>query len=438
MSVPAACTEAAGGDRERVLLRELFDVAISAVSAELTLPPHLPDEPSGRTVLLAVGKAAAAMADTVAQRWHGPMSGLAVTRYGHGIDHPVCNPAIEIIEAGHPIPDENSMLGARRALELVQGLSADDLVLVLVSGGGSSLWSLPLDSVGMAMKRDITAQLLQSSASINELNTVRKWLSRIKGGQLAAAAAPARVETLIISDVVNNDPSLIASGPTVPRKESFDDFLRVLTRYKLQLPRSVLDDIERNGMAASRGGNHAGQCKIIAEPSNALAAAADRAAALGYQVHDLGDAIEGEARLAAVEHAKLAKTLAQTGRPAIILSGGEVTVNVVNKAGVGGPNTEFLLALAIELHGAADIYALACDTDGYDGVGNNAGAIITPSTLQRAKRLNLDAGKALAGNDSGTFFDALGDLVITGATRTNVSDFRAIVVCPIQQEQKAK
>jgi glycerate 2-kinase len=410
------------------LLRTLFDCAVVAVSPGRVLPPFLPEEPKGRTVLLAVGKAASAMADVVATNWKGPLTGLVVTRHGHVHAGLSRHGNIELIEAGHPIPDRNSVAGARRALELARGLDRDDLALVLISGGGSALWCLPIPELSLEDKQRITSDLLLAGATITELNTVRKALSRIKGGRLAEVAAPARIETLIVSDVVGDDPAMIASGPTVRVSETLADVPKILSRYRLELPDAVQKAIrERSPPAVDQTRN---RCRIVAAGKDALAAAEDAARSRGFDVFMLGDAIEGEAQEAAAAHAAIAREAAQRGRPTVILSGGELTVTVRNRNGIGGPNTEFLLALAIELDGADGIHALACDTDGYDGTGENAGAVIHPGTLGRAREKGVDPRQALDASDSFRFFEALGDLVVTGATQTNVSDFRAIVVSP--------
>jgi glycerate 2-kinase len=415
------------GHDHQLLLHRMFDCALEAVSPRRVLPDHLPRAPKGRTVLLAVGKAASAMAEVVATVWTGPLSGLVVTRYGHVLKRTARQADIEVIEASHPVPDGKSVVGARRAMALVQGLSKDDLVLVLISGGGSSLWCLPIDNVSLEDKQEITTALLSAGATIQDLNTVRIGLSQIKGGKLARAAWPARVETLIISDVVSNDPSLIASGPTVPSSVTARDVESILARYGVDAPAHVRDALKRSSRPASDKGSN--RSTIVAVPTDALRAAEREAVESGFAVRMLGATVEGDARDVALAHAAVAREAAAGGKPTIILSGGEVTVAVRDKTGIGGPNTEFLLALAIALDGAPGIFALACDTDGYDGVGNNAGAIIGPDTLDRARKKNLDPVQALATNNSYCFFEVLGDLVVTGPTQTNVSDFRAILIC---------
>ncbi|HZD53829.1 MAG TPA: glycerate kinase [Woeseiaceae bacterium] len=411
--------------KAKPFLRKLFDAALAAVSPDRVLPAHLPAAPPGRTVVLAVGKAATAMADAVAMHWGAPLTGLAVTRYGHVLPGFARHEHIELIEAGHPIPDENSMTGARRALALARELGKDDLALVLISGGGSALWCLPVPGLGLSDQQCITAELLASGASIRELNTVRKALSAIKGGKLAEAAAPARVETLIISDVVGDDPAMIASGPTIPGGETLADARAILRRYGTELPGGVRDARDPpSSPPALRDDN---QWRIVASSADALAAAAEVAREAGFAVRVLG-AVEGDAREAAAVHARITREVRRGGKPTVILSGGELTVKVRDRNGIGGPNTEFLLALALELEGAADTWAIACDTDGCDGVASSAGALIGPGTLERAKMLGADPWQALDASDSARFFEALQDVVVTGPTQTNVSDFRAILV----------
>ena len=407
-------------------LRALFNSAVDAVSPHRVLPKYLPPPPTGRTVVLAVGKAATAMADVVASHWQGRIGGLAVTRYGHAIPGFSRHKTIETIEAGHPVPDENSVAGARRALDLAHGLGADDLALVLISGGGSALWCLPIPPLGLAEKQRVTSSLLHAGASIRELNIVRRALSGIKGGKLAQAASPARVETLIISDVVGDDPAMIASGPTVPGSESVAKVEEVLRKYRIEMAVDVWNAIYKEPSSVPLRDDNA--VRVIASSANALAAAAETARSKGFAVRLLGDAIEGDARDATARHAAVATEVAEGGTPTVILSGGEVTSAVRDRSGIGGPNTEFLLALALELRGAAGIHAIACDTDGYDGAGTNAGALCGPDTLRRAEVIGVDPLRALDTSDSARFFEALDDLVVTGPTQTNVSDFRAILV----------
>ena len=404
----------------------LFDTALAAVSPARVLPGYLPEPPQGRTLVLAVGKAATAMADVAARHWPGPLSGLAITRHGHALPGFPSGGKFELIEAGHPVPDEASVAGARRALELARGLAEDDLALVLVSGGGSALMCLPIPELGLADKQRITAALLHAGASIRELNTVRQALSQVKGGRLAEAAAPARVETLIISDVAGDDPALIASGPTVPRRAAFEDLQAILRKYDIDLAPEVWEAIRKE--PAPLPLRDANRCRVVAASADALSAATTAAREAGYAVRLLGDAIEGDARETAIHHAAVAKETARSGTPTVILSGGELTAAVRNRDGIGGRNTEFLLALALELGGAAGIHAIACDTDGCDGTGPHAGALAGPATLGRAAALGLHPARMLEDSDSGRFFEALGDLVLTGPTQTNVSDFRAILV----------
>lgn len=429
LSVPASRSHIAYPPND-ALLRRLFATAIDAVSANNAMSRRLPDPPPGRTVLLAVGKAASAMADVVLRNWTGPINGLVVTRYGHVLPDFTPGADIEVLEAGHPVPDRNSIAGALRALELARDLGPDDLVLVLVSGGGSSLWCAPPDGMTLDQKQQVTSQLLLGGASIQELNTVRIWLSSIKGGRLAATAFPARVETLIISDVVSDDPSLIASGPSTISPTSFTQFQQIVERYDVKLPARILAAAARTAPPGKDLLNPKNHYQIIAVPQDALFAAETYAQQMGFETVMLGDRIEGTAKDVARQHAKIAIEARSTGRPTVILSGGEVTVEVRNEQGVGGPNTEFLLSLAIELNGRDNIFALACDTDGYDGVGDCAGAIIRPDTLERGRMHDLDAERELENNNASHFFAALNDMVQTGPTQTNVSDFRAILVNP--------
>jgi hydroxypyruvate reductase len=394
---------------EREFLKRLFAAGIAAADPLLVGPPHLPSPPRGRTLILGAGKASAAMALAVENNWPGELSGLVVTRYGHGAP---CR-RIEIVEAGHPLPDEAGEDAARRMLEMAHELGPDDLLLCLISGGGSALLSLPAPGLTLAEKREITRRLLRSGAPIGEINCLRKHLSAIKGGRLAAAASPAWVLTLAISDVPGDDPAVIASGPTVPDPSTCQDALTILRKYGL--PEPVLSE------SVKRLDNS--QFHLIATPMAMLQAAAREAEKDGFPTRILGDALEGESRELAREMAELALQSA----PGILLSGGETTVTVRGN-GRGGRNAEFLLALAIELKGASGIWALAADSDGIDGSEDNAGAFVTPDTLSRAAALGLDPALYLANNDSYSLFEKLGDLLITGPTRTNVNDFRAILI----------
>ncbi|HZT52114.1 MAG TPA: glycerate kinase [Stellaceae bacterium] len=417
------------------LLRRLLDAALAAADPAAVLPPHLPAPPAGRTVVVGAGKAAAAMARAVEAHWPGALSGLVVTRYGHGVP---CR-RIEVVEAAHPVPDEAGMDAARRILESVRGLGAADLVLCLVSGGASALLALPAPGLTLQDKRAVTQALLRSGASIGEMNCVRKHLSAVKGGRLAAAAWPAPVVTLAISDVPGDDPATIGSGPTVPDPTSFADARAALEKYGIAAPAAVARHLAAAADETPKPGDPRftlARYTLVATPQRALEAAAAAARAAGVTPLILSDRIEGEARAAALVHAAIARQAA-AGRliageralplPAVLLSGGETTVTVRGK-GRGGRNAEFLLALALALDGAPGIHALACDTDGIDGTEANAGAFYEPGTGARARALGLDLGALLADNDAWSAFDRLGDLVTTGPTLTNVNDFRAILI----------
>ncbi len=412
------------------ILRRMFDAAVAAAMANARLIAALPPPPRGRTVFVGGGKAAAAMAAVVERSWPGPLSGVVVTRYGHGVP----TERIEVVEAGHPNPDAASQQAAERMLQLATGLGADDLLLCLVSGGGSALMALPAPGVTLTDKRQVTQALLRSGAAIDEINTVRKHLSAIKGGRLAVAAAPAPVVALLISDVPGDDPAVIASGPTVADPGTFADARRVIAHYGIEVPDKVaahlaaaVDETPKPGDVRLAGS----RAMVIATAQDALEAAADVARHAGIEPVILGDALEGEARDVAKVLAAIARQVAAHGQPAaapcVLLSGGETTVTVRGK-GRGGRNAEFLLALAIALAGHPRICALAADTDGIDGSEDNAGAIIRPDSLARAAALGLDARALLADNDAYSFFAALGDLLVTGPTRTNVNDFRAILI----------
>ena len=409
-------------------LRGLFQAAVDAVGAERCVPSNLPPPPAGRTVVVGAGKAAAAMAKAVESHWpqDRPLSGLVITRYGHGVP---CR-KIEVIEAGHPVPDEAGVAAAERMLAAVQGLGEDDLVLALISGGGSSLLALPAPGITLADKQAVTRALLNSGAPISEINCVRKHLSAVKGGRLALAAAPARVVSLIISDVPGDDPATIASGPTVPDPTTRQEALAILDKYAFAFPDAVRAWLENSVSETPKPGAFVRvENRIVATARDALTAARRWAEKQGFCAIDLGDSIEGEAREIAGIHAELALRQAREGKPCLILSGGETTVTVKGK-GRGGRNAEYLLALALALDGAAGISAIACDTDGIDGTETNAGAMIAPDTLARAKSYGLDARAMLSNNDAYGFFEKLGDLVETGPTRTNVNDFRAIFIAP--------
>ncbi len=415
-----------------VLLRKMFDAAVAAAAPEACLPPHLPAPPAGRTLVVGAGKASASMARTLERNWRGELSGLVVTRYGHAVQ---CE-RIEIAEAAHPVPDENGVRAASRMLDLVHGLTADDLVICLISGGGSALLTLPAAGLTLADKQAVNRALLRCGATISEMNCVRKHLSAIKGGRLALAAWPARVATLVISDVPGDDPAVIASGPTVPDPTTRADALAILRKYEIAEPAAVLAHLEAAGNDAPQAGDRrfkTATTTLVATPQASLEAAADVARRAGVTPVILSDRIEGEATEVAKVHAAIARQVVAHNQPAaapaVILSGGETTVTV-RGTGRGGRNTEFLLALAIALQGAASIHAIACDTDGTDGTEDNAGALVGPDTWSRAGTLGVDLKARLANNDAYGAFEALGSLVVTGPTLTNVNDFRAILVTP--------
>jgi len=413
----------------RQLLRVMFDAAVAAASPAVCLPPHLPAPPKGRTIVVGAGKAAAAMAAAVEAHWPGPLEGLVVTRYGHGAP----TSRIEVIEASHPVPDAAGREAAGRILKMARGLTADDLVIALISGGGSSLLALPAKSVSLEEKQIVNKALLRSGANIAEMNCVRKHLSAIKGGRLARAASPARVVTLMISDVPGDDLSVIASGPTVPDPTTREDALKVIEKYKIDAPAAVLAHLRGADCETPKPGDSVFanvQNILVATPQGSLDAAAEVARKAGFTPCILGD-LEGESRDVALVHAGIARQIALHGQPfeppVAIISGGETTVTVRGK-GRGGRDAEFLLGLTLALDGFGGISALACDTDGIDGSEDNAGAIMTPDTVARAANLGVDLKALFANNDAYTAFEKLGDLVVTGPTRTNVNDFRAILV----------
>ena len=412
---------------EADLLKRLFMAAVDAVTPARCVPPSLPPPPPGRTVVIGFGKAAAAMARAVENHWSGPLSGVVVTRYGHG---GMGTRRIDVIEASHPLPDTQCLIAADAVLAAVAGLTTDDLVICLASGGGSSLMVRPAAGISLADKRAVTGALLRSGATIAEINTVRKHLSEIKGGRLALACRPARVVNLVISDVPGDDASVVACGPTIANHTRATDARAILARYAINVPDSVSRHLD-GAAAETPPTDHPGfarvSTQVIATAKTALQAATDVVRAAGLTPVVLGDDLEGEARLVAAGHAVLAREIAKTGKPTVILSGGETSVTVTG-SGRGGRNCEYLLALAMALDGQPGIHALAADTDGIDGSEDNAGAVIGPDTLARARALGLNPAQLLAGNDSYSLFTALGDLVMTGPTRTNVNDFRAILI----------
>jgi hydroxypyruvate reductase len=451
---------------QRGFLRSLFEAAVAAAQPAGLLTGRLPAPPAGRTVVLGAGKAAAAMARAVEDEWNGPLSGLIVTRYGHGLP---CQ-RIQVVEAAHPVPDARGREAARRILKMVSGLTQDDLAICLISGGGSALLSLPAEGITLEDKQAVSRALLRCGAPIDEINCVRKHLSAIKGGRLAAAAHPARVFTYVISDVPGDDASVIASGPTVADPTTFADALAVLGKYGIDTPPAVkarllagAGETSPPGMPSAapdetpKPGDPAfarDEVIVLAAARNALAAAAEAARTAGVYPLVLGDDLQGEARDLGGAHAALALACSRGGeiaavalreavargaarmdgtihgpppRPLVLLSGGETTVTV-RGSGRGGRNAEYLLGLAVALGGHPGIWAIACDTDGIDGTQDNAGALVSPDALARARAAGLDPETTLAANDAYAFFAALGDLVVTGPTRTNVNDFRAALV----------
>lgn len=419
-------------DTARKLLRDMFDAAIAAAQPALTLPTALPERPKGRTIVIGAGKASAAMAQAFEQAWGTPVSGLVVTRYGYAVP---CQ-QIRIVEAAHPVPDAAGHQAAREMLELVSGLTEDDLVVCLISGGGSSLLPLPLPGISLADKQAVNRALLASGATITEMNCVRRHLSAIKGGRLAVACHPARVCNLLLSDVPGDDPVDIASGPTVPDATTLADALDILRRYDIAVSPEVRDALASQAAETIKPDDARLpriETRMIATPRMALQAAARVAREAGLAAYVLGDAIEGEARDVGKVLGGIALEVARHDEPfrvpCVLLSGGETTVTVRGK-GRGGRNVEFLLSLALALRGQPGIHAIAGDTDGVDGLEEIAGAVITPDTLQRAWDLGIRAQDALACNDGHGFFETLGDAVVTGPTMTNVNDFRAILIAP--------
>ena len=414
----------------RSFLRSMFDAAVAAAMPELCVPQNLPAQPKGRTLVVGTGKASAAMAQALENTWNGPLSGLIVTRYGHAVP---CK-QIEIVEAAHPVPDDAGTNGARRMLDMVKDLTSDDLVIALISGGGSALLSLPAEGITVEEKRAVNHALLKSGAPIAEMNCVRKHLSAIKGGRLAAAAYPARVVSLVISDVPGDDLAAVGSGPTVADPTTFAQARAILAKYKIDAPPAVIRHLESAIEETPKPGDPrlAGvETKLIASPQKSLEAAAAVARKHGITPLILGDSIEGEAREVGFVMAGIALQSRRFGQPlaspCVLISGGETTVTVRGN-GAGGRNVEFLLALALKLDGAANITALAADTDGVDGAREVAGAFIAPDTLSRARAMGIDPWASLSNNDGHGFFEKLGDQIITGPTLTNVNDFRAVFI----------
>ena len=414
----------------RPLLRSLFDAAVAAAQPALCLPRHLPPRPKGRTIVIGAGKASAAMARALEDHWDGPLEGLVVTRYGHAVP---CE-RIEIVEAAHPVPDMAGLRATERIRRLGEGLSADDLVIALISGGGSSLLVAPGKGLTLADKQAVNTALLECGASISEMNCVRRHLSAIKGGRLAAACHPARVATLLISDVPGDSPINIASGPTVADPTTCADALAIIERYRIDLPppaRTLLQGGDGESVKPGDPRLDGNVTRLITAPQMALEAAAEVARAAGYAPYILGDSLEGEARDLGKALGGIARQVVLHGQPfktpCVLLSGGETTVTIKGK-GRGGRNVEFLLALAVALDGLPGVHAIAGDTDGVDGVEEIAGACLTPDTLARAWAREINPRKSLDNNDGHGFFQALGDSVVTGPTLTNVNDFRAIVI----------
>ena len=418
---------------ETALLRRMFDAAVASAQPARCVPPHLPTREElgkGRLVVIGAGKASAAMAQAVEEHWDGPLSGLVVTRHGYGAP---CT-RIEIVEAAHPVPDEAGLRAAQRMLDIVRDLRPEDVVLCLISGGGSALLPLPLPGLTLEGKQAVNRAMLASGATISEMNCVRRHLSAIKGGRLAAACHPARVITLAMSDVPGDQPLDIASGPTVADPTTCQDALDIVRRHRMSLPAAALELLESGRGESVKPGDHRlarAEIRMVATPQAALEAAAAVAREAGVAAHILGDAIEGEARDVAKVMGGIALQAAARRQPfaapCVLISGGETTVTVRGQ-GRGGRNVEFLLSLALALDRRDGVYALAGDTDGVDGQEDIAGAIVTPDTLARAHALGLHPRERLDDNDAHTFFEALGDSVVTGPTRTNVNDFRAVLI----------
>ncbi|NQW00429.1 MAG: glycerate kinase [Rhodospirillales bacterium] len=419
-------------DNPQEFLRSLFNAAVAAADPMLCIPPHLPQPPKGRTVVIGAGKASAAMARAVETNWQGPLSGLVVTRYGFAVP---CE-RIEIIEAAHPVPDAAGRAAAGRIVELAKSLGPDDLCIAVISGGASAVLTYPADGLTLEDKQQLNRALLRSGANIVEMNCVRKHLSAIKGGRLAQAIAPARIVTLLISDVPGDIPGVIGSGPTVADDTTFAEARAVIEKYGIEPPRAIMDHLLKAENETPKTGDpvFANTSLIMAgRPKASLDAAAAAALAAGVRPIVLGDAIEGETRDVARQHAQMARKIIESGEagdgPCVLLSGGETTVSIKGQ-GRGGPNGEYALAMALEMQGEKKVFALSGDTDGIDGSEGNAGAMIDPDTLTRAHAAGLDAMAYLQDNDSYGFFEKVGGLLMTGPTCTNVNDLRAVLVLP--------
>ena len=422
----------------RAFLRALYDAAVARAQPAVVMADFLPSPPKGRTIAIGGGKASGAMAAALDALWpaDAPLAGLVLTRYHHVPPAYRKEPGrIEVREASHPVPDDAGRQGAIDMLAAVRGLTKDDLVIALISGGGSALLSVPAPGLSFEDKQQINRDLLASGASIDQMNCVRKHLSAIKGGRLAAACAPARVHTLLISDVPGDVPDVIASGPTLPDPSTCADALAILDRLRIALPPAARAGLEGGAYESPKPGDACfarNTLQMMATPQMSLEAAAALARQAGIEAHILSDEIEGESRVVGQVHAALARQVAQRnapfGKPCVILSGGETTVTVKSKGGRGGRASEFLLGCALALQGQPGVFVLAADTDGIDGIEDNAGAIVTPDTLTRAAAMGLSARARLDANDAYNFFEPLGDLVITGPTFTNVNDFRALLI----------
>lgn len=409
-------------------LTSLFDRAVEVADPMRSLAAYLPEKPEGRVVVIGAGKASARMAEAVEAAW-GPCEGFVITRYGYGRP---CE-GIEIVEAAHPVPDAAGVAATNRLLDLLAGVGPDDTVIALISGGASALLLAPAGDITLAEKQAVNAALLSSGAPISQMNVVRKHLSRVKGGQLAAAAYPAKMLSFLISDIPGDDPALIGSGPTVGDHSTVEDAKAILARWNMDVPQSIHAALEAGSGVLAPDAEELSRVTntIFAAPSQSLEAAAELARASGVRVEILGDALEGEAREVAAHHAALARerkaAMMASDAPLVLLSGGELTVTRRGD-GIGGPNAEYALALALALGGETGIHAIACDTDGVDGAAEVAGAVIGPDTLQKAKAAGVDASDALARNDAHTFFGKIGTQVVPGPTLTNVNDFRAILI----------